>query len=460
MEATILTVHWHNDNQPIYSVDFQPEQPGLVNSSPTKSAESTRLATGGGDNNIRIWKLTSSNSVEYMSTLQKHSQAVNAVRFNPRGDILASAGDDGTLLLWKKSENIIKTLESEEDEDLKESWQVVGTIRSSTAEIMDICWSPNGEQIVTGSMDNILRVYQLEFSPGKITGTFIRSFSDHTHYIQGVFWDPLNKFIVSQSADRSVNVYQILPSESNSIEINFRHKFQKFGNLYLYYPETLQSFFRRLAFSPDGSILVTPAGLEETSSNETLNNVLYIYSRASLFTSPIYKITGLSKPAIAVSFNPVKYKLDGPSTLKLPYKLVFAVATQDGVVLYSTQDNFKPLGLVSNLHYSSITDLKWTVDGSRVIISSTDGFCSTINFPGSAFGERYIGVPHDNDILSGEILQAKTELKAEPVPSSEIPNEKLPNLKSDNSKTSIPTIDLFFDKNQKVKKRITPTLIL
>ena len=36
--------------------------------------------------------------------------------------------------------------------------------------------------------------------------------------------------------------------------------------------------------------------------------------------------------------------------------------------------------------------------------------------PGSAFGERYIGVPHDNDILSGEILQAKTELKAEPVP--------------------------------------------
>ena len=73
--------------------------------------------------------------------------------------------------------------------------------------------------------------YQLEFSPGKITGTLIRSFSDHTHYIQGVFWDPLNKFIVSQSADRSLNVYQILPSESNSIEINFRHKFQ---NLEIY----------------------------------------------------------------------------------------------------------------------------------------------------------------------------------------------------------------------------------
>ena len=72
--------------------------------------------------------------------------------------------------------------------------------------------------------------------------------------------------------------------------------------------------------------------------------------------------------------------------------------------------------------------------------------------PGSAFGERYIGVPHDNDILSGEILQAKTELKAEPVASSEIPNEKLPNLKSDNSKTSTPTIDLFFDKNQKLRR--------
>lgn len=464
MEATILTVHWHNDNQPIYSVDFQPEQPELANSSTSMSTESTRLATGGGDNNIRIWRLTSSNSVEYMSTLQKHSQAVNAVRFNPRGDILASAGDDGTLLLWKKSEAIVKTLESEDDEDLKESWQVVGTIRSSTAEIMDICWSPNGDQIVTGSMDNILRIYQLEFSSGKVSGTIIRSFSDHTHYIQGVFWDPLNKFIVSQSADRSVNVYLILQSESKSIEINLKQKFQKFGNLYLYYPETLQSFFRRLAFSPDGSILVTPAGLEETSNNETLNNVLYIYSRASLLTSPIYKITGLSKPAIAVSFNPIRYKLDGTSTLKLPYKLVFAVATQDGVVLYSTRDNFKPLGLVSNLHYSSITDLKWTIDGSRIIVSSTDGFCSTINFPDSAFGERYtdgqVSVPHNNGILLEEILQAKTELNLESAVSSEIPNENLPNPKNENSQSSTPPIDLFFDKNQKVKKRITPTLIL
>lgn len=108
--------------------------------------------------------------------------------------------------------------------------------------------------------------------------------------------------------------------------------------------------------------------------------------------------------------------------------------------------------------------MKWTIDGSRIIVSSTDGFCSTINFPDSAFGERYtdgqVSVPHNNGILLEEILQAKTELNLESAVSSEIPNENLPNPKNENSQSSTPPIDLFFDKNQKVKKRITPTLIL
>lgn len=60
MEATTLTVHWHNDNLPIYSVDFQPND-----LSTTTSSQSQRLATAGGDNNIRIWTLGSSNTIDF-----------------------------------------------------------------------------------------------------------------------------------------------------------------------------------------------------------------------------------------------------------------------------------------------------------------------------------------------------------------------------------------------------------
>jgi hypothetical protein len=48
MKAAPLLIHWHND-APIYSVDFEPHGKG-------------RLATAGGDNNVRVrlnrWILT------------------------------------------------------------------------------------------------------------------------------------------------------------------------------------------------------------------------------------------------------------------------------------------------------------------------------------------------------------------------------------------------------------------
>ncbi|EGW32117.1 uncharacterized protein SPAPADRAFT_61202, partial [Spathaspora passalidarum NRRL Y-27907] len=214
MEASTITVHWHNDNQPIYAIDFQP-------------GSTPRLVTGGGDNNIRMWNLTTNSgsgevnnqSVEYLSTLRKHTQAVNLVRFSPDGTLLASAGDDGTLMLWRLCDGIVKDFgadEDEDDDDIKESWKVVAQFRSGTSEIMDVCWSPCGKYLVSGSMDNTVRVYQLSIGndADKVTGKLIQSLKSHSHYIQGVYWDPLDEYIVSQSADRSVNVYKIIRKHS------------------------------------------------------------------------------------------------------------------------------------------------------------------------------------------------------------------------------------------------------
>ncbi|ABN67092.2 predicted protein [Scheffersomyces stipitis CBS 6054] len=379
MNASTITVHWHNDNQPIYSVDFQP----------SASGPSPRLVTGGGDNNIRVWKLHHKHD-QYLSTLRKHTQAVNVVRFNPLGTILATAGDDGTLILWKLADRVLKDFEAEDedDDDVQESWQAVCQFRSSTSEINDICWSSNSRYLVTGSMDNITRVYHIDYANDKVTGTLVTSSKNHNHYIQGVYWDPLDQYIVTQSADRSVCVYRIVKhKKKDEIEdIKLAHRFLKFNNQHLYHSETLQSFFRRLCFSPDGSLVITPAGLENDS---TAINTVYVYSRYSLLHTPIYKISNLNKPAIAVAFNPFLYEPSATSpVLKLAYKMIFAVATHDSILIYDTE-NFKPLGYVSNLHYSSITDLKWDSDGTKIIVSSTDGFCSIISFDDNVFGQRY-----------------------------------------------------------------------
>lgn len=61
MKAAPLLVQWHNDHAPIYSVHFEPQGRG-------------RLATSGGDNNVRIWKVASEGEerkITYLSTLTK-----------------------------------------------------------------------------------------------------------------------------------------------------------------------------------------------------------------------------------------------------------------------------------------------------------------------------------------------------------------------------------------------------
>lgn len=488
MNSSTITVHWHDDNQPVYSVDFQPVCKGSTNPETTGSGpqnqsnvpnlpgDSPRLVTGGGDNNVRVWRITQQedgkSAVEYLSSLTKHTQAVNVVRFNPRGDVLATAGDDGTVILWELSPTIIKEFGSDDDDDVKESWVNKMILRSSTSEIYDVSWSPNGKYLATGSMDHFIRIYNVENN-----GELIHQGNYHNHYIQGVAWDPLNEYLVSQSADRSISIIklnylneQLITTNMANIKVSrcevpinklSMNSQSNYKTSLMYHSETLQSFFRRLAFSPDGSLLLTPLGvyrydndkrLEPTKKeaseatgqsvvhSEQLNapanvlanestkesnpdnndnsndndedndtdgketNTVFVYTRSSL-NKPILHIPGFKKATIAISFSPKFYKNPTMETavFKLPYKMIFAVATQDSIVIYDTVD-LKPLGIVSNVHYSTITDLAWNKDGYSIIISSADGFCSTINFDSGVFGE---------EISEEEALRLLNELKKE-----------------------------------------------
>jgi chromatin assembly factor 1 subunit B len=48
------------------------------------------------------------------------------------------------------------------------------------------------------------------------------------------------------------------------------------------------------------------------------------------------------------------------SAFSLNYRMVYAVATQDSVLLYDTQQK-TPISIVSNLHCATFTDLAWYV---------------------------------------------------------------------------------------------------
>lgn len=230
-------------------------------------------------------------------------------------------------------------------------------------------------------------------------------------------------------------------------------------NASLYANETLTSFFRRLAFTPDGSLLLTPAGQysalqqsEGVKASYDIINTVYIYTRGGINKPPIAHLPGHKKPSVVVKCSPIIYtiregvvmtknitidtssaddsipslpdpvmaapdettdekppppflhpndaaptRLDlgtasspGPAmAFSLPYRMVYGVATQDSVLLYDTQQA-TPLCIVSNLHCATFTDLTWSNDGLTLLMTSSDGFCSTLTFSSGELGEIYV----------------------------------------------------------------------
>ncbi|GJJ14783.1 hypothetical protein Clacol_009051 [Clathrus columnatus] len=243
MRVKTLEIRWH-DQKPISTCDFQP-LPHARRSRQTKEPQSLsqcyRLATGGEDNNVRVRsnvKIYVKNTlhsqptlrcapphpprVEYRSTLSKHSAAVNVVRFSPNGELLASAGDDGMIIIWCQTDRPPTTLYGSENngEEDPEHWKVrisfrlilssfksrygyLPNYRCTINEIYDLAWSPTGEYVIAGSTDNAARIFNVA------DGSCVRELAEHNHYVQGVAWDPMNEFIATQSSDRAVHVYSV-----------------------------------------------------------------------------------------------------------------------------------------------------------------------------------------------------------------------------------------------------------
>ena len=77
--------------------------------------------------------------------------------------MLATAGDDGNILLWVPCDlHSNAQVFGEEALEDKETWRIKHMCRSSGSEIYDLAWSPDAVFFITGSMDNVARIYNAQ----------------------------------------------------------------------------------------------------------------------------------------------------------------------------------------------------------------------------------------------------------------------------------------------------------
>eukprot|EP00249_Psilotum_nudum_P006045 c19416_g1_i1 orf=651-2081(-) len=309
------------------------------------------------------------------------SDPVLTLDFHSTSGLLATGGADHDIKLW--------SLHSDETKSLP-SATFVSSLSYHTAAV------------------NVLR-----FSP---SGIPLQVLEDHLHYVQGVAWDPAGQFIASISGDRTCRIYSNRPQTSkvkmqektlfscqNVVVKEEAHKQdgdasagKGMSKYHLFHDETLPSFFRRLAWSPDGSFLLVPSGIHKFSAGSASSNTTYILSRRDL-SRPALQLPGASKPVIAVRFCPLlftlrtspgqKHEHDATCSdvFKLPYRLVFAVASLNSLFIYDTQSAC-PLAIFAGLHYAAITDIAWSWDAKFLGVSSQDGFCTLIAFDDGELG--------------------------------------------------------------------------
>jgi eukaryotic-like serine/threonine-protein kinase len=192
------------------------------------SLNGRRLASAGEDKTVRLWDTTTGQEV---LGLRGHTDRCGCVAFSPDGQRLASASADGTIRIWDATP-------LREDERGQETL----TFKEHSDEIRSVAFSPNDQRIASAGSDGLVKVWDAQ------TGRVSSEFSGHAEFggIRAVVfcaaWHPQGHTIASASLDtvkvwdaRTERTVFALPAAQGKIPLPFA----------------------AVAFSPDGSYLVT-----------------------------------------------------------------------------------------------------------------------------------------------------------------------------------------------------------
>jgi dipeptidyl aminopeptidase/acylaminoacyl peptidase len=127
--------------------------------------------------------------------------------------------------------------------------------------------------------------------------------------------------------------------------------------------------------------------------------------------NPVAHFPFPNHPPVCVRVCPTLFALraTGPNTpppvLDLPYRMLFAAAALDEVVIYDTQQQV-PIAVLRGLHYSSIHDLTWSPDGRVLLFVSADGYCSVVTLTDAERGDVL-----PSDALDASVAQRLAQAK-------------------------------------------------
>ena len=198
------------------------------------SPDGTRIASGGGDNLVKLWDAKTG---ENMLTLRGHRGFVEAVSFTPNGHHLASASRDRTVKFWNIAGHTGAvtsiafgpngngtTLATGGADRTAKLWDVSGsqprllhTLHNHTDQVSSVAFDPQGARVATAGHDNSVKLWDVA------SGDMIASFEKHKDQLRDVAFSPNGKFLASAGADGHAWLYPLDASADQAAAIPVKH---------------------------------------------------------------------------------------------------------------------------------------------------------------------------------------------------------------------------------------------